>query len=772
MKGALIPGGRRLVAAVASLLVLAVVVTANLIVDASSPPPTDAGETGFSAERARERLEGLAAKPRPLGSRESDRVRDQLADDLRGLGFQVDVTDDVGGEVDVNQVVFGRAHNVVATLPGTDPTGRVLLASHYDSVAAGPGAGDAGTPVAAIMETARALTEQPKPRNDIVIVLTDGEESGLLGADAYARAHPSDGDDVVLNWEARGTDGPSLMFETSTGNSRLIEVYAESAPYTTGDSSMVEVYRHMPNDTDFTNFRAAGYAGLNSANIGSPAWYHTPGDSLEHVDNATLQHHGANMLGLAAAFAETDLATIDSDTDTVYFHILGAFVSYSPGWGIAFAVLSLGLLAAAVVIARRRRLLSLPRFGIAVGSIVLPLAVSVGLAQAMWSVLTLARSGLADTRGMLHAPAPFVCAAGLLCLAAVLAWYLALRRRLGPSALALGALTWPALLGSVLAVVAPGAAFRLVVPALFAAAGIVTAMILARRAPTWTVMTSLAVGLAPAAVILVSTGSSLAEAFGLSMAGAAAVMFALAGVMSAPLIELWLPSTDRLRLRFGWAPAELAAAVAVVVCASGLAATGFDREAPRPSYLAYVLDADTGKATWVTQDNEISQWTSEFLTETGDPGRVPSGYREPESPINHWGKASSADLHAPTGEVTPDGDKLRVHMESRRHADNLTLRTTGSVTEVTVEPPEGKAVTKKLTVAKTGTWGSSISFLDPPEDGVDLTLTFAGDADTKLTVFDRSDGLDAVPGHHDRPDTEMRSPTRSSDTITVTTTLG
>ncbi|ADD44981.1 M28 family peptidase [Stackebrandtia nassauensis] len=771
MRGAFIPDGRRPLAAVAALLVLAVAVTVNLIVDASSPAPADPGRTEFSAERARDVLEDIATKPRPLGSEESDRVRDDLADKLRELDYDVDVTEDVGGEARDNEVVFGRVDNVVATLPGTDPTGRVLLVSHYDSVAAGPGAGDAGTPTAAVLETARALAAGPKPRNDIVVLLTDGEETGLLGADAYAREHPSKGNDVVLNWEARGTDGPSLMFETSTGNSRLIDVYADSAPHTTGDSSMVEVYRHMPNDTDFTNFSAAGYSGLNSANIGSPAWYHTPGDSLDHVDPATMQHHGANMLGLAAAFGDTDLATIQSDSDTVYFHFLGLFVSYTPTWGIVLSVLSLGLLVAAVAIARRRDLLSLPRFGIAVATIPVALAVSVALAQAMWIAMTLSRSGVADTRGMLHAPAPFVFATGLLAVAAVLAWYLTLRRRLGPAALALGALTWLALLGSVLAFVAPGAAFRLAIPALFAAAGIVGALLLAPRAPMWTAVAALAVGMVPVAVILVSTGSSLAEAFGLSMAGAPAVLFALAGTVSVPLLELWLPSPDRPRHRFGWAVPVGAAVVAVVVCATGLAVTGFDEEEPRPTYLAYVLNADTGKATWVTQDTDTSQWTSEFISTAGDPDRVPDGYREPKVPINNWGRAPDVDLPAPTATVTRVGDKLRVHMESKRGADNLTLRTVGAVTKVTAWVPDDKTVTKNLTVTESGPWGSSISFRDPPKGGVDVTLTFDGKVEPELMLYDRSDGLDDIPGYRDRPDDEMRSPIRSSDTVTVVTTV-
>ena len=47
--------------------------------------------------------------------------------------------------------------NVVARLEGTEQGPAVLLAAHYDSVAAGPGASDDGTGAATVLEIARAL---------------------------------------------------------------------------------------------------------------------------------------------------------------------------------------------------------------------------------------------------------------------------------------------------------------------------------------------------------------------------------------------------------------------------------------------------------------------------------------------------------------------------------------------------------------------------------------------------------------------------------------
>lgn len=66
----------------------------------------------------------------------------------------------------------------------------------------------------------------------MIILITDGEEIELLGAAAFVDEHPWAQDvGVVLNFEAQGSSGPSLMYETSAGNGRLISGLAHAAPY-------------------------------------------------------------------------------------------------------------------------------------------------------------------------------------------------------------------------------------------------------------------------------------------------------------------------------------------------------------------------------------------------------------------------------------------------------------------------------------------------------------------------------------------------------------
>lgn len=81
----------------------------------------------------------------------------------------------------------GQTANVLATLRGTEnPELVYVVSSHYDSVAAGPGADDDSSGTAALLETARLLARRPQPAT-IVFASFTGEESGLLGSREFVR---------------------------------------------------------------------------------------------------------------------------------------------------------------------------------------------------------------------------------------------------------------------------------------------------------------------------------------------------------------------------------------------------------------------------------------------------------------------------------------------------------------------------------------------------------------------------------------------------------
>ena len=85
-------------------------------------------------------------------------------------------------------------HNVVAEIRGRErPDEWVILGAHLDSWDFGTGAQDNGAGVAQVLEAARAIASMPQPpRRSIRFALWGGEEQGLLGSEAYARAHAAE----------------------------------------------------------------------------------------------------------------------------------------------------------------------------------------------------------------------------------------------------------------------------------------------------------------------------------------------------------------------------------------------------------------------------------------------------------------------------------------------------------------------------------------------------------------------------------------------------
>lgn len=248
--------------------------------------------------------------------------------------------------------------NLVARLPGHAGTRSVLLAAHYDSSPRAPGAGDDSAAVAALLETARALRAGPPRRNDVLLLLTDGEEQGMLGARGFiAEDKAAHQVGLVLNFDARGNSGPVIMFETSPRNATLVRTFARVVPYPVANSLTHTVYRWLPNYTDFTIFEKAGMPGFSFAMIdGFPA-YHTALDTPENLSGASLQHQGSYALALAQHFGNLDLTAgeLEADADLIYFNAWGNWlVCYDRRWAFLQAGLALAGFAVLVVAAYRR----------------------------------------------------------------------------------------------------------------------------------------------------------------------------------------------------------------------------------------------------------------------------------------------------------------------------------------------------------------------------------------------------------------------------------
>ncbi|MFN9719221.1 MAG: M20/M25/M40 family metallo-hydrolase [Planctomycetota bacterium] len=280
--------------------------------------------------------------PHTIGSVENSAVRSAIVDRLTADGWIVERA--VPFDVRLRNR-DGLQKDVVVTSPGNivayreelmDRSARpLIMVSHFDSCPFGPGAGDAGGCVAAIIEAARLLTrDASRLRRPVWLLLTDGEENGLDGANHFVKHHSLMASrPIVLNFDARGTAGPVAMFETHAGNLEMIERLANrfQQPRVTG-SLFTAIYRMMPNGTDFTIFRDAGCSGLNFALIDGAHRYHRPDDSRANLDRRSVQHFGDTALSVAREIASSDHSFDNNREDGLFFDLLGQSVFVIPLW--------------------------------------------------------------------------------------------------------------------------------------------------------------------------------------------------------------------------------------------------------------------------------------------------------------------------------------------------------------------------------------------------------------------------------------------------------
>lgn len=262
----------------------------------------------FDATRAMERLARvLDGAPHPVDSNELDATRNRLIDEFRGLGYLPEIHEAPAcrGSITGSAIRCANVSNLIFRT-GPQSGSALVLTAHYDSVEAGPGFGDDGIGVAVWLEVAHHLKEHP-PTRPVVFLITDGEETALLGAQAFVSAKAY-GIEVgrIINLEARGVRGPAMMFETSHPNAAIVSDWAKNGARPFANSMMTAVYELLPNSTDLTVHLGEGYPGINIAIADGLEFYHTPGDALANINRASVQHMGDQALGASRAFLASD----------------------------------------------------------------------------------------------------------------------------------------------------------------------------------------------------------------------------------------------------------------------------------------------------------------------------------------------------------------------------------------------------------------------------------------------------------------------------------
>ncbi|HEV7398624.1 MAG TPA: M20/M25/M40 family metallo-hydrolase [Pyrinomonadaceae bacterium] len=749
------------------------ILLAALSIYKQQPPnsvPASATPTDFSSGRAMRDVEAISRNARPIGSLEHAVVREYILSEVASMGVasaELQETTVVSDHWGVPYRV-AKVRNILAKLKGTGQGKAVLLASHYDSVSTGPGASDNAVAVAALLETLRALKAGGPLKNDVIFLFTDGEEAGLLGAKAFVEEHPWAKDvGIALNFDARGTTGPSYMFQTSDRNGWLIQEFAKAAPHPISNSFANEIYRLLPNDTDMTVFNRAGFDGLNFAYIDGSTKYHTMQDSYANVDERSLQHQGSYALALTRRFGNLDLPA-PRQANAVYFNLFGSlFFYYSSSWVLPLAGIVLVLFIAVIFYGYKKRRLTISGLALGVLAFVLSVSAAYGVVRLTWWLIyrfggaqqwLLSGNNAYDANWYLLS---FVA----LSMAVTAVIYLLFSRRVDAVNLTLGALVWWVVLMIVTAVYLPGGSYLLMWPLLFGLLGVAVALAFPQlgRVKMLAVATLCAL---PGLFLLAPLIHSLGVALALNSPERMQVPVAL-------LLGLLIPQLYAVLKSSGWVMPSVMAALGIALIIYAHQTFKFDQDHPRQNNVFYALNADTGKATWASTDQQVDKWTAGFFTNGSERGSIeeylPNKY-------NGFLKSAAPTIAARGPEVTLLEDKTtddvrvtRLRITSLRQAPIISIYADVTTPDLkaTIDGKTIGDVAKPAPVDANHRWGLIYSAVPP--GGIELVLRMKSPQPLKLSVVERSFGLPQIPQMSTTyPVDVIPAPTALSDSTFVT----
>jgi hypothetical protein len=739
-------------------------------VDANAPA------TEFSAARAMRDVREIAKQPHPLGSAENDRVREYLIGRLRELGANPEVqTPTVARHSPSGPDTWAVVNNIMAKIPGTNPTGAMMMVAHYDTVPSSPGAGDNAASVAAILETLRALKAGPAIRNDLVVLFTDGEELGLLGAKGFVETSPAlQKIKLVLNLEMRGDYGPSAMFQTKSDNSWL----AARGPIAPKSSFAESLDRTISSETDLNVFLDARIDGITFGAIRGITRYHTNLDNADLLDQRSLQDHGKYALSMAHGFGTIDLADLPTTEGVASYVQSGSPSYYLKRVALPLAVLVPILLLGIIWIGIRDRQFTI--WGIAIGFAIYTIAIAASIVEAhvVWRLTAMLAGWRMLPVGTTYGGFYYSVAANALIFGTLWATYELIGRRVHLRNLGAGALVVLTISTIATTFTMPSGRHTFWWPLLLATLAIAynTGAIGGRLTIRRTILALVALTLATV---------RLAPSFAASADGT--TRFLISGSFTAvSLFGFYIPYIDFLTAGRRWIMPAVMGLLALIMIIKGNAASNFDASQPHPDSIFYFQDSDRGRARWVSLDSRPDRFTAQFFQHHVHGGWLPklAGLATRDTPdrnlasISHdfaylnrgrtiEGDAPLIKVAAPELKVLDDSTiagarTVRMHIASARKASIVWMSVPVGVT-VLGASIDGRSTGDRITD------GWSAWYWRAPAGGFDLTLKLATPAPFVVTIIDQTDGLPDTPqlAIKPRPPDTMPTPFLFFDSTTL-----
>ena len=566
---------------------------------------TESPLSEFSTKRALLIVKEISKKPHFVGSKNHEFIANYLQKELQDLGLETSIQE---GFTMTEKGTLVKAKNIVATIKGSKNTKALLLLSHYDSAphSFSKGASDDASGIATILESVRAfLHNKTSHKNDIIILFTDAEELGLNGAALFVTQNKLAKEvGLVLNFEARGSSGPSYMLmETNDGNAKMVDAFQDgNVSYPVSNSLMYSIYKMLPNDTDLTVFREEGkIQGFNFAFIDSHFNYHTAQDNYENLDPKTLAHQGSYLFPLLNYFSNADLTDFNSTDNKVYFNVPFQFVSYPFSWIAPMLILAFVLFLLFVFVGLGKRALHLDEilkgFVPLFGSLV-----TAGLVSYIgWKMLLSFYPQYNDIlHGFTYNGHDYIYAFVSLTLAICFLFYQNNGKRNPEMDQMVAPLFVWLLINLGIAIKLQGAGF-LIIPVI--ASSLMLGFYILTQKSSWVLNCLLAI---PTLIILVPFIQMFPIGLGLKILFGSAVLTVMTFTLLLPIFGSYVKKEI-------WAIFFIFVSIGFFIKAHQ--SSGYTNKKAKPNSLVYILDVDSNKANWATYDTELDEWTKIYLGE-------------------------------------------------------------------------------------------------------------------------------------------------------------
>jgi len=256
--------------------------------------------------------------PRATGTEGCDEGADFLFEKFTDLGLDTRFQKWSSLSVYLPVQIY-KSKNVEATLKGNNEDSEMIIFSaHYDTVKVSPGANDDGSGVAAVLVAAKILSQFEFNRT-IKFVCFSGEEIGLLGSRAYVEEIYEDDQELLVAFNA-----DMIGYAETAQGGETVRVYPCEDTLWIKDkireiNTNYDINFNISGDwilepggqrygSDFYDFLLYGYDVITFFEEESNrSYFHTPEDTIEHVNFSYLVNTTKLIIASLAYFADIEM---------------------------------------------------------------------------------------------------------------------------------------------------------------------------------------------------------------------------------------------------------------------------------------------------------------------------------------------------------------------------------------------------------------------------------------------------------------------------------